>query len=139
MGREIRRQQKKKGRHQSITAVAFALLPLNSTKTNKAETTTRCRGFRAIVAHALLISRTDTLPHDLLFRFCINLQLYVSVRLLPPSPSPWFPLVTALGVLCCEALPAPLRLAPVPSRHEAVRRVGDPPGQIPTLLIRPRP
>ena len=49
-----------------------------------------------------------------------------------------FLLVVALGVLCCVALPALLRLARVPSRHEMVRRVDDPPVPAPTLLSRPR-
>ena len=63
----------------------------------------------------------------------------VTVRLPPTTPSPRFPLVAALGVLCCEALPARLRPAPVPSRHEAVRRVDDPLVPVPALLSRPRP
>ena len=70
-------ERKKTNGRQQVSTVAFALLPLNSTKTNKAETTTRCRGFRAKVAHAPLISRTGTLPHDLPFRFCIHLHTAV--------------------------------------------------------------
>ena len=42
------KKEKKKG-PQQVIAAAFALPPLNSTKTNKAENATRCRGFRAMV------------------------------------------------------------------------------------------
>ena len=53
---------------------------------------------------------------------------------------PRLPLVAALGVVCCEVLPAlNLRLTLVPSRHEAVRRVDDLPVPVLTLLSRPRP
>ena len=72
-----------------------------------------------MVTHAPLISRTCTLPHDLPFRFCIHAQLY-QYGCSPPPPSPRFHLIAALGVLCCEALPALLRLVPGPSLHEVV-------------------
>ena len=60
-----------------------------------------------------------------------HLQLYQFGCSLPPPPRR-FSLVAALRVLCCEAPPAVLRLAPVPSRHEAVRRVDDAPVPVPT-------
>ena len=57
-------------------------------------------GFRAIVAHVPFISQTGTLPHDLPFSFLLS-STAASVRLPPVPPSPRFPLVAALSVLCC--------------------------------------
>ena len=64
-------------------------------KRNKSETTTRCRGFRALATHAPRISRAGASPHVL--------QLYQDDYCRPTLCFP-FPLVAALGVLCYEAL-----------------------------------
>ena len=58
----------------NVITAAFALPPLNSTKGKKKKPL--AVGFRAMVAHVPLTSRTGTLPHDLRFHFCIRGQLY---------------------------------------------------------------
>ena len=53
----------------------------------------------------------------------------------PPHPS----LVITLGVLCCVAQPAALRVILVPPRHETFRRFDYSPLPLPTLLSRRGP
>ena len=127
---------------------------MNSAETNeKAESTTRCtrRGFREpYTSSERSTELVELVPchvicHDV--SAFINIQLswllyqygYPSPPPPRPAPPPDFPLVAALGVPCCDALPALSRLAPVPSRHEAVHRVDDSPVPAPTAFSRPRP
>ena len=78
-------------------------------------------------------------PCHTIYHF-VSALIYSCIRMAaPPPPSSGFPLVAALGVLRCEALPALLRLALAPSRNEAVRRVDDPMAPVPTLLSRRMP
>ena len=88
---------KRQSKKTSVIATVFALTALNSTK-NKQKLPLPV-GFRAIVVHVPLISQSGTLPHDLPFRSAfVDSCISTAAR---PSPSPWFLLVAALGVICC--------------------------------------
>ena len=80
-------KKKKKERTTASHYCRFHASPLNSTKTNEAETITRDRGFRAIiVAQPPLTSRIRTLQHDLRWNAFIRegcgnkTRFYVLVR-----------------------------------------------------------
>ena len=88
----------------------MSLLPLSSPPPANKSTKTKqsCLGSGAVATQVPLVSRTGTLPHDLLFHFCIHSSTAVSVRLpLPFSPLLPLSLLLASSVVWRSHLPRP--------------------------------